>query len=370
MGHRAIFVAATGQNVGKTTTCLGMIAGLNKRFDRVGFIKPVGQQHVEVEDGISVDKDVALFKEHFQLPGDYQDMSPVLFPSGFTRDFIDGKVKRGDLNKRIDDGFATIHSQSDFTVVEGTGHVGVGSITGLNNAMVAARLGLEMVIVASGGLGSAFDELALNINMAYRYGVEIRGVILNRVLDEKRDMILDYFPRALKTWGIPLIGCIPYSDFLAKPSMRDFENLFKAPLLSGHQHRLRRFRHHRIGARSLESYMETLKPNELTITPATREDIIEANLQMEGKHYDGGLILTGRRAPSEDILRKIQKSEIPVLYAPISSYDVMQMITGLISKIRIDDRSKIQEAVRVVESNVDFDALVKEKRSTTASFYH
>ena len=56
--HKAIFIAATGQNVGKTTLCLGLLAALRKRFDRVGFIKPVGQQHVQVQNDLKVDKDV------------------------------------------------------------------------------------------------------------------------------------------------------------------------------------------------------------------------------------------------------------------------------------------------------------------------
>jgi len=34
--------------VGKTTTSLALMAGLQKRFPKVGFIKPVGQQHVTV----------------------------------------------------------------------------------------------------------------------------------------------------------------------------------------------------------------------------------------------------------------------------------------------------------------------------------
>ena len=362
---RAIFVAATGQNVGKTTTCLGIISGLNKRFDRVGFIKPVGQQHIPVEGDILVDKDVALFKDHFGLKGSWPDMSPVIFPAGFTRDFIDGKVQRSDLTQAIDQAFATIHDNNDFTIVEGTGHVGVGSIVGLNNAIVAARLGLDMVIVVSGGLGSAFDELALNVNMAAAYGVHVRGVILNRVIESKRAMIQSYFPRALKAWGIPVIGCIPYSTFLDKPSMRDYENLFGAPLLSGKKHRYRRFAKHRIGARSLDSFMETLEPNELTITPATREDLINACLDknrdyvaQHGEDATGGLILTGRRVPSSAILDKIQESEVPVLYAPVTSYDAMQMITHFIAKIRRDDVFKIAEAIKVVEANVDFEALI------------
>mmetsp|Transcript_11265 Transcript_11265/g.16146 ORF Transcript_11265/g.16146 Transcript_11265/m.16146 type:complete len:90 (+) Transcript_11265:69-338(+) len=47
-GQRPIFVAATKQHVGKTTTSLALMAGLQKRFPKVGFIKPVGQQHVTV----------------------------------------------------------------------------------------------------------------------------------------------------------------------------------------------------------------------------------------------------------------------------------------------------------------------------------
>ena len=46
--QKPIFVAATKQHVGKTTTSLALMAGLQKRFPKVGFIKPVGQQHVTV----------------------------------------------------------------------------------------------------------------------------------------------------------------------------------------------------------------------------------------------------------------------------------------------------------------------------------
>ena len=44
-----VFIAATRQNDGKTTTSLGLIAALQQHFPRVGFIKPVGQRFVEVE---------------------------------------------------------------------------------------------------------------------------------------------------------------------------------------------------------------------------------------------------------------------------------------------------------------------------------
>ena len=48
------------------------------------------------------------------------------------------------------------------TICEGTGHAGVGSVVGAGNARVAAELGADVVLVANGGLGRAFDELELN----------------------------------------------------------------------------------------------------------------------------------------------------------------------------------------------------------------
>lgn len=52
---------ATGQHVGKTTTSLALVDVLKKQLDpkggQVAYCKPVGQQHVAVEDGnLRVDK--------------------------------------------------------------------------------------------------------------------------------------------------------------------------------------------------------------------------------------------------------------------------------------------------------------------------
>lgn len=376
----AIFIAATGQNVGKTTLCLGIIAALKKRFSSIGFIKPVGQQHVKIDRTINVDKDAVLFKEHFHLPSPWQDMSPVIIPSGFTRDFIDHKITEQAMLEKINQSFKKISAEHHYTVVEGTGHVGVGSIINLNNAKVAAHLGLEMVIIASGGLGSAYDELALNISMCHQHNVKVHGVILNRVLDDKREMVLDYFPRALAQWNIPLIGCVPYNAFLNTPAIKDFEILFETTLLSGERHRYRHFQHSRLIAGSLESYEQDMMPNELVITPASREDIILATLkkhhewqEIHGKDFQGGLILTSQNPPRDEIVGEIRKTDLPVLYAPIGSYDAMKMITSFIAKIRTEDVLKVEKAIKLVEENVDFDLLcqieknVREKIVANAS---
>jgi phosphate acetyltransferase len=364
MAKSAIFIGATGQNVGKTTICLGIIAALKKRFTSVGFIKPVGQQHVKIAKNINVDKDVVLFKEHFLLEASWSDMSPVIIPSGFTRDFLDEKITEIEMQSKIKHSYNTISNSNDYTVVEGTGHVGVGSIVNLNNAKVAYELGLDMVIIGSGGLGSAHDELALNIAMCQKYGVKVRGIILNRVLEAKKEMIMEYFPKTLKKWGIPLIGCIPYNELLSNPTVKDFEFLFGTAVVSGEKHRYRHFRHTRLVAGSLESYREEMIPNELVITPATREDIIMITvhkhletLKVDGFDFSGGMILTGRHPPRKEILDQIKDLDIPILYAPVCSYDAMKMITSFTAKIRNQDVVKVEKAISLVEENIDFEIL-------------
>jgi len=366
MSKKAFFVAATGQHVGKTTTCLGLVSGLLKTHKTVGFIKPIGQEHIEIETGIHVDKDVVLFKDHFNLKHDEAMMSPVLFPRGFTRDFLDGKVKEKDLQSKIEESYKTVSESSDAIVIEGTGHVGVGSIVNFSNARVASLLGLPMILVAPGGLGSSFDALAVNKALCDAEGVHIAGIILNRVLDDKRDMVLTYMEKALAHWNIPILGCIPFDPFLSNPTMQDYESLFKATLLTGEDHHMRHFRHMRLVATSLKNYRELILPNQLIITPSNREDIILSTLT---KHWDVkianpqedlsvGIILTGDTPPRQTILEALKKANIPMLYAPVSSYRAMEMITSYTVKIRKEDKEKINEAVDVVESHIDFDLLL------------
>lgn len=366
MGSRGFFVAATGQNVGKTTACLGLVSGLKKRFGSVGYIKPVGQEHIETETGAHVDKDVVIFKSHFHLSDEIETMSPVLFPRGFTRDYLDGKVDRGELTARILNSFEKIRTKHKFSVVEGTGHTGVGSIVDLNNAQVAALLGCPIILIASGGLGSSFDELSLNYTQCEKYGVRVAGVILNRVLQDKREMILEYMEKALKRWHVPLLGCIPYDAFLSTPTMSDFEQLFDTPLLSGQERALCHFHHIRLVASSVEMYRTLIVPNQLVITPASREDIILATLTRywdekianPGKELELGMILTGKYPPKETIVDQIKRSGIPMIYVPLSSFIAMKMINTYTTKIRQNDLPKIEEAVRVVEQHVDFDRLL------------
>src|SRR4051794_17169105 len=102
---RHLYLAATGQNRGKTTAALGFLDGVLRKGLTTGFMKPVGQRTV-IQDGVAADEDAVLMKAVFGLAEPLTAMSPVHIPRGFTKAYIAGDVVE-DLAARIRDRHAT-----------------------------------------------------------------------------------------------------------------------------------------------------------------------------------------------------------------------------------------------------------------------
>lgn len=389
--QRPIFVAATRQHVGKTTTSLAMMSGLCKRYNKVGFLKPVGQQHVEVfsdklNKTLRVDKDVCLVKEHFRLDHlDYEDMSPVIIPRGYTKQFIDGEITFEQQLKDLQRSMENISKASDIVLVEGTGHCAVGSIVGLNNAKVASIIGADMVLVANGGLGSAFDELELNRLVCQHYNVRIAGVIINKVMPEKYDQTRYFMGKALKDrLGIPLLGVIPDRQFLGCPALNDLVNLFQSELISGAEHRFRHYRVHDINVvtTSLTRFLENLreKPTRtLYICHVTRDDLIvgfmgeyQRRRDSTENPFEAALLICGRKGKYQlsnevtDMLKGM--SGAPVMEVGLSTHDAMQRIHGYTPKLNIHDTNRVEVAVDHYEPYIDFDELLRRTQAGDSSF--
>lgn len=366
-----LLILSTGQHVGKTTLSLGLVKTLQTKFQgtnkQVAYCKPVGQQHVPVGGDLRVDKDAFLFKEHFGLVQSYKDMSPVIFPDGFTRDFIDGKVTSVQLMSSIRVAHKNLYDQSDFLVCEGTGHTGVGSICELNNAQVAAELDIDAVCVALGGLGSSFDQLALNREMLKQNNVRLRGVVLNKVNPKKMDMIQDYYSRALKRWDIPLIGCIPCLKDLSCPTMADYAKLLNSDLIAGTDASLRYFSSTRLALAPVdEKNLFKAIPNQLVITHSGRQDVIDAIIGNQkastsyGQNLKSGLILTGWNSPSAELAQRLDADNIPCIYVSpdkADSYTITARVAQFTAKIRREDVERIDLAAEHVSQHCNFSFL-------------
>jgi len=349
-----VFIAATRQNDGKTTTSLGLIAALQKHFPRVGYIKPVGQRFVEIEEQ-KIDEDTVLMDAVYRLNCPLVDMSPIAVEPDFTRKYLQASNNDA-LVKRIQKAFDRVSWEKDFVLCEGSGHAGVGSVFDLSNAQVAKILGAKVIIVSQGGIGKPIDEIALNQALFEKEGVEIIGVILNKVLDDKLEYITDFARRGLKRKGLELLGVLPHAQILSNPSIDLIREELRAELLNTPADLHALVDDVVVGAMSAQNAIRFFKPGMLLITPGDREDIVLAActaLDSQSEEKMAGIILTGGLRPPENILKIIRTMPIPVLLAQADSYEVASKVHNLTVKTRPNDAEKISLIRDLVAKHVN-----------------
>ncbi len=360
-GTKKVFVAATGKDQGKTTISLGLMAAFEELCPPVRFIKPVGQRYVEVE-GVRVDEDSALMRSIYPGMCNLGDTSPVTVPRSFTRDYI-LRPRPKVLADKILKSFARLTDGAGAAVIEGTGHAGVGSCFDTSNADVAALLDAKVILVAGGGIGKPIDEVMLNQGLLAQRGVELLGVILNKVLPSKMDSITHFVRTGLKRLGIELLGAVPYEPALCEPTMRQILNELGGELLHGDDSLDRPVEHVLVGAMTAANAMEYIRPGCLLITPGDREDLIltVANLfagQTDPAQRMAGILLTGGIRPPAKIMEFIERTNIPVVLREEDSYRVATDVDDLKVKIQPQDTAKIETASRIVQDHLDVEQIM------------
>ena len=354
-----VFIAATRQNDGKTTTSLGLIAALQKHFPRIGYIKPVGQRFVEIEEQ-KIDEDSVLMDAVYSMNCPLVDMSPIAVEPDFTRKYLLSSNNEA-LVKKIQKAFDRVSWEKDFVLCEGSGHAGVGSVFDLSNARVAKLLGAKVIIVSQGGIGKPIDEIALNQALFEKEGVEIIGVILNKVLGEKVDYVSDFARRGLKRKGLDLLGVIPHEQILCNPSIDLIREELHAELLHQQPTLHTLVDDVVVGAMGAHNAMQFFKRGVLLITPGDREDILLAAGAMTNPNSDekmAGIVLTGGLRPDPSVLKAMQAMPIPVLLAKADSYEVASKVHNLIVKTRPSDVEKISLIRDIVAKNVNVKKII------------
>ena len=204
-------------------------------------------------------------------------------------------------------------------------------------------------------------KIALNQALFEKEGVEIIGVILNKVLGEKVDYISDFARRGLKRKGLELLGVLPYEQILCNPSMELIREELHAELLNQPPTLHALVDDVVVGAMSAQNAMQFFKRGVLLITPGDREDILLAagamtNPQSEEKM--AGIVLTGGLRPGASVLKAMQAMPIPVLLAKADSYQVASKVHNLIVKTRPSDAEKISLIRDIVAKNVNVKKII------------
>lgn len=359
---RRIFVAATRMNDGKTTACLGLFAALQHLYPRVGFIKPVGQRYVEVA-GLKVDEDSYLLDMIYNVHVPIESMSPITIDPTFTRRFLANPEETyAQLVDKICRAFDRVSWEKDFTLIEGTGHAGVGSVFELSNARVARILDAKVILVCPGGIGRPVDEIALNKALFDKVGVEIIGAILNKVEADKIPQIAHYAGLGLARLGVPLLGVLPVQKMLSAPNLSQVAEEIGGRWLNArgtgvHERILRVV----VGAMTAKGIIDHLQPGNLLITPGDRDDVILAAISatsISGTKAIAGIILTNDILPHPKLLELLAQTDLPVIAAREDAYTITSKIHNMTVKTQPQDTDKIPVIKQLVTEHVDMNKLL------------
>lgn len=357
---KKIFIAATGQHCGKTTISLSLMHLAGKRYPRVGFIKPIGPKCIAYK-GMTMDMDAAMIAGVYNLDEDAHLMSPVTLTPGLTREFLDGKFPPDYPRDVILKAIEQLEKKNDFLIIEGAGHGGVGSVVGMNNACTAALTGAPVLMVTGGGIGSVIDAVELNLALYKEAKADVRLIMLNKLVPEKRERSLAYLRKAFASKNILVTSAFDFSPILADPTLQHVAELLELPLMGDPSERSRICHTIQLGASSSQRVIDHLGDSTLLIVTSSRDELIVTASSLhhipDFKKRLTGLVISGH-APMSSITQQIlEDSRIPYIRIEETSSVVFSLLREHVSKIGPDDHEKIELINSMAEQYIDFDTI-------------
>lgn len=340
-----IYISATDQNAGKTTTSIALLDLARKAGLRIAFIKPIGPKPVNYARG-QVDKDALTVAQVFALEAQLDLMSPVVVTPGMTQRAIRGEIPVAELEGAILSAVARLEAQCDLLVIEGAGHSGVGAVLGLSNARVAALLDAPVMMITGGGIGSVIDAVTLNLALYRECGAQVRMLVANKLHISHRETSLEYLRMAFTSADFTVVGGFDYLPTLANPTLKRVARLLGSEVY-GDRTALERIIHHvDLGAGSTQRMVDQIKENTLLLVTNSRNELIVtlANLYQHRPEYRDrliGLIISGISGVSPITQLILAESGLPYLRVEKKMSELFLTLHAFVSKLSGEDTEKI-----------------------------
>ncbi|SMC55501.1 phosphate acetyltransferase [Cellulophaga tyrosinoxydans] len=356
---KAIYIATTEPNSGKSIVSLGLMQLLLGKTAKVGYFRPIID---DFENG-KIDNHIQTILSHFDV-----DLKPI-DAYAYTRNQVvqlKNQDKDDEIISHIIHKFKAIEDRFDFVLVEGTDFSGEGAIIEWDiNALIAKNLGIPAVLITS-GIGKTLDELVGNLYMAFdsfkEKGVEVLLTVANKVQPENLESVVDGLKNKLPKKV--LIGAIPINPVLGNPTVKEIADQLEGKVLFGEDFLNNQANGFSVGAMQLRNYLTHLKKDGLVITPGDRADIILGALQANiSTNYPNlsGIVLTGGLIPEDSIIQLIEglSDVIPIISVKEGTFAVTNKIGAIKPKIYADNTEKIVTSIQAFEKYVPVNELAE-----------
>lgn len=358
---RGLFIAGSGKDAGKTTLSLGLAHRFSPLVSGgVAFIKPLGQKITDV-DGTPVGQDSWFISRALNLSITPGESAPVLASRGAAERFIlTGEPP--DMERKVRRAYRHLQRESGLVLVEGTGHPGVGSVFDLDNARVAAILGIPVLLVLDGGVGSTIDSYSLCSALFKARGVPLLGVVVNRVRSGKMEAVRN----TLDTWfgrrGIPVFGYLPFEDRIARPSVSTLIREMGAhPLFPPDSAGEARGAGFIAAFDAPQAVLDRVgeDPDKAVFVSVTRPEVLDALIvaRLSGGPYPPAVVVCGGE-PDERRKKACAAARLPLFHTGNRLEEAALRLAGHLFKTEPDEQGKIASILEMVTRNVDAEAIL------------
>ncbi len=356
---KAVYIATTEPDSGKSILSLGLMQLLLGKAARVGYFRPIID---DFEPG-GIDNHINTITQYFNLDIPFSDAY------AFTRSEViqrKNEDRDDEIIGKIIEKYKAVEERFDFVLVEGTSFSGEGTIIEFDiNVVIAKNLGIPVILLAS-GVGKTLEGLVGNLQIAYDTfkdkGVKVLAVIGNKVLPGNVELVVEELRKKLPT--SVLVNAIPTNPVLANPSVKEICDTLNGEILFGEAYINNQVDGFSVGAMQLRNYLVHLKENGLVIAPGDRADIILGALQANiSANYPAvsGIILTGGIIPEEPIQKLIEglSEVVPIISVPGGTFAMANRIGAIKSQMYAENTEKIRTSISDFDKYVSTDALAE-----------
>ena len=210
---KSIFVTATGTDIGKTYISALLVKKLRESGFNCGYYKPALSGAIKQPDGSLLPGDCDFVVKTAGLDVNPEDCVTYCFEEAVSPHLAAERLGVKIEKSKIKSEFEQRKKNYDYLVVEGAG--GITCPFNMKEEIlllpdIIKALGLNVVIVADGGLGT-INSVLLTVEYAKQQGINIKGLILNN-FEEDNFMHLDNKKQIERLTGINVIATVKKGD--------------------------------------------------------------------------------------------------------------------------------------------------------------
>jgi phosphate acetyltransferase len=363
---KALFIAPTRPSVGLTSVALGVVRALERAGLKVGFCKPIAQDHAELDRSVHFAREVGRIKV------------PDPIPLSKAEQML-SENQSDDLMEEVVRVFAGAAEGADVVVVEGLALHGGNPYAAQLNADLARNLEAAVVLITS-LQNSTPKEVADQMElMLPGFGEAVAGYILNHAPEAERSYTSKLRSRKkLLDSNLTPLGLIPLNPEMAAPRVSDVAQHLRATVVNAGEMGKRRVAKTFIAARSVPKIVSLFTPGALIITSGDRDDVVMA---ASLAHLSGvplaGLVLTWNYLPEEPIQRLCRTaltSALPVLMVETDTYTTAGLLAQMDGQVPLDDLERVERLLDYVADKLELKPLLSriaepsERRMTPPAF--